>query len=641
MRNLPGRFLSDRCPPQTLQKVVKPVKAWHPYPTYEDRGAWECLPEGVRMAHIARAEQALADPWPHLPAVQYLNFARNGNRREYERPYFKRRDLVGRWALAECLENRGKYLDAIADGIWSICEESSWCVPAHIGVQERGTGLPDVSEPVVDLFAAETGALLAWVDYLLRDRLDSVSPLIRERIRREVNLRILTPTLERDDFGWMGFTSLPVNNWNPWVNSNWLTCALLLETDPQRRLAAVSKILESLDCFLVPYPRDGGCDEGPGYWGRAGASVFDALDLLFSVSGGQINLYDQPLIQEIGRFVYRAHIDGDYYVNFADAPARLTPDPMLVFRYGKRIGDPIMTAFGAWLADRKQVLAHGVTAEGDVAPSLGRVLPALFTLHQLPGEVAWPAYQRVVWLPDIQVMACRDVDGSPDGFYLAAKGGHNQESHNHNDVGHFLIYHDGKPLIIDVGVETYTRKTFSPQRYEIWTMQSAFHSLPSIDGIMQAPGIQYAAREVAFVDTQVQTGLTLDIAGAYPPSAGLVRWRRSVCLVSGQGVRVEDAWQMARSAAEIAFHLVTPCEVDLQHRGAVMLREAQLEDGRVSGTALIQFQADKMVVEVEKIVIEDPRLQFAWGHDLARLTFRYLTPPLDGEAVFEFRPIAP
>ena len=101
------------------------------------------------------------------------------------------------------------------------------------------------------------------------DRLDAVHPLVRERVRLEVDRRILTPNLERDDFWWMGFPR-EVNNWNPWINSNWLASALLLERDPGRRVRAVGKIARSLSRFIDAYPDDGGCDEGPGYWGRAG-----------------------------------------------------------------------------------------------------------------------------------------------------------------------------------------------------------------------------------------------------------------------------------------------------------------------------------------------------------------------------------
>ncbi len=636
MRTLPNRFLSKLYPHNVLKEIILPIAEWHPYPNVADRSTWEQLPERVKQAHLHQGEQALEVPWPHLEATNYLNFARNGDRRKYEKPYFLRRDILGKLALAECLENRGRFIDVAGNAIWSICEESSWCVPAHIGVQKNGSGLPDPDEPIVDLFAAETGALLAWVDYLLGSRLDRVSPLVRQRIRREVDRRILTPTLTRDDFGWMGFKSLPVNNWNPWVNSNWLACALLLESDPQRRLEAVWKILESLDCFVTPYPNDGGCDEGPSYWGRAGASLFDALELLLSVSGGKMNVYEDSRIQEIGRFVYRAHIAGNYYVNFADAPARLTPDPLLVFRYGKRIGDPKMTAFGTWLADRKQILALGVAPEGDVAPSLGRVLPALFHLNELSGEPASPPLLQEVWLPDIQVMACREEGGGTGGFYLAAKGGHNQESHNHNDIGHFIVYRDGKPVIIDVGVETYTRKTFSSKRYEIWTMQSDYHSLPSINGVMQSPGRSFAARAVDYQAGGSQTRLSLDIAGAYPPEAGLKRWLRTVTLQRGIGVEVTDSWVLEQPAQEIAFHLMTPCLVDTGEAGKIFLREAQIEEGRTSGSAQILYDAGRLAVKVDEMAIDDARLLPIWGKRLARITFVLQMPELEDQVEFRF-----
>ncbi len=183
-------------------------------------------------------------------------------------------------------------------------------MPAHVGAQKRGSGLPDVTEPTVDLFAAETGALLAWTDYLMGERLDAVHPLVRERLRLEVDRRILTPALERDDFWWMGFSPREVNNWNPWINSNWLASVLLLERDPERRVRAVRKIARSLDRFVDAYPDDGGCDEGPSYWGRAGASLFESLELLHAATGGRIDVYREPVVRAIGQYIARAYIAG-------------------------------------------------------------------------------------------------------------------------------------------------------------------------------------------------------------------------------------------------------------------------------------------------------------------------------------------
>jgi hypothetical protein len=80
--------------------------------------------------------------------------------------------------------------------------------------------------------------------------------------------KALIPYYERDDFWWMGFDSRPVNNWNPWTNHNMLTAILILEDDQQKKISNVEKVIRSLDSFVNIYPEDGGCDEGPSYWGR-------------------------------------------------------------------------------------------------------------------------------------------------------------------------------------------------------------------------------------------------------------------------------------------------------------------------------------------------------------------------------------
>lgn len=646
--NLPNRhprerYLSGRYNAKFLEQALLPCNQWRPYPDAQDRAAWQALPESVLRAHVTLGKTATQQAWPHLPALVYLQFARNGNRTNYETPYFLRRDILGLMLIAECMEGQGKFIEPVVDAIWSICEESSWCVPAHISTQTAGSNLPDTAEPIVDLFAAETAALLAWCGYLLKPAMDAVSPLVLERIRREVDARVLTPALERDDFWWMGFSPRSVNNWNPWINSNWLAAALLCEQNEARRQAAVYKILESLDRFITPYPKDGGCDEGPSYWGRAGASLFDCLELLHSATAGKIDVYDEPLIREIGRFIYRTHIAGDYYVNFADAPARLVPEPMVVFRFGRRICDEQMISFGAWLAGEMNLLKNGYGTGRHLTSNPGRVLPGLFALRDLSEVESHAPLLRDTWLGEIQVLTARDKPGTSQGLYLAVKGGHNDESHNHNDVGHYIVYIDGKPVIVDAGVETYTRKTFSSERYEIWTMQSGYHSLPTIDGVMQSPGREFTAKAVVCHIDDETTQLSLDISGAYPPEARLKRWLRTVSLVRGQYVEVVENFSLQAPVREITFNLVTPCrvvdksieETITKEPGRWRLDEAPLAQGLESGTGQVSYDASQLTVTHEEILLTDDRLTGIWGSRLARIVFHMPNPPLEGRVVFK------
>lgn len=632
-----GRFkLGELYPQEKVRQVLLSRQQWHPWPRCSEREKWEALPTEVGQDLVASGEAYLGYEWPALPATLFLEFARNGNRSRYEREHFARRSALTALVMAECVEGKGRFVDDIANGVWALCEESFWGVPAHVGAQEAGSGLPDTADPILALFVAETSESLAWTSYLLGEQLDKVSPLIRKRIAREIDRRVLTPCLERD-FGWMGFRGGRVNNWNPWCNSNWLVSALLIEPDEGRRVAAVAKIARSLDHFLDAYEDDGGCDEGPGYWGRAGASLYDCLDLMYSASNGAIDVYDKPLIQQIGRYIYRVHIADHYFVNFADASARGGIPESLVYRYGKSIGDEKMMGFAAAFFTDSGGMDEAF--EGRPGYGIGRYLAEIFGAAELDKAQAKLPLVRDVWMDGIEVMAARDREGSTKGLYVAAKGGHNAESHNHNDVGNFIAYFDGQPVIIDIGVETYSRKTFSSQRYEIWTMQSAYHSLPTIDGVMQAPGRQFAARDVHYTSDDSMAQLHMDLAGAYPEQAHLQSWDRTITLHRGRDVTIADRFVLTKPAQEMTMSLMTPCKAEIDRPGRIVLTGFDADEP----SAAVQVLYDEAVLTatIETIGVEDGRLRSVWPERIARILLKAKQPPQQDTWTLKIEPTNP
>ena len=411
-------MISESWSKQALSKALLPRDDWHPFPTASDRDAWKVIPEPIHRACLDRGSAALDHEWPQLPATLFLDFARTGNRRNYERPSFARRTTLCDLVVSECLEGEGRFVDDIVNGVWTICEESFWGIPACMYMQKPGPGLPDVEEPVVPLFVAETVALLSWTVYLLEPQLDAISPLIVDRIKVESQRRVLDPLLERDDFWWMGLADnvhpitgkkRRVNNWNPWIISNWLTAALILAETEADRIEHVAKAVRALDNFIDPYPSDGGCDEGPSYWGRAGASLFDCLELLRDATGGAIDVYDESKIREIGRFVYRAQIADRYFVNFADASALVLPSASITYLYGKRIEDTDLMDLGAWAAEQQRKDGKGSL------DSIGRALPAMFASAEILDRTPRQPLPRDVWLPEIEVFTARDVEGTSEG----------------------------------------------------------------------------------------------------------------------------------------------------------------------------------------------------------------------------------
>lgn len=617
--------LARTFPVGKLSEILIPRDRWHPFPALRDRERWQTLPKPVTTRLTALGEEALSKPFPPLPATLYLAYARNGNRSNFEAVYFERRTLLQNLALAECVEAKGRFLDAAADALWALCEESTWCLPAHVSVQKARVGLPDIDEPIVDLFAAETAVTVAWTLYLLGPELDRVSPQLRRRAELELKRRILTPVFERDDFGWMALNvtsqARRPNNWTPWISASVLTAALLNEPDAGRRVQIVHKMLRSLDGFLRFHPADGSCDEGPGYWGHAGGSLLDCLDVLHSATAGKLDVYGDPLVQEIGRFIYRAHIGRDYFVPIGDCAARFEPERGLVFRYGKRIDDSNLMALAA----------SGTSVESIFGGRfLGRQLNAVFDAADiLRFTPAAPPLLRDVWLgsEDLQLMAARAHAGSQEGLYVAAWGGHNAQSHNHNDVGNFLVFADGHPVIVDAGAPTYTAQTFSAKRYDIWAFQSAFHNLPTINGVMQTAGRQFAAHSVIRETNDSLAQLQMNLAQAYPAAARVKSWLRTVRLNRGRNVEIVEAFELTETSGETTLNLLTPLETDTAQPGLVTLRVAA-QNGRPSVKVRMEYDATKLAPSVERIALTDARLTKSWGTHLNRLLLRARSPAL-------------
>jgi hypothetical protein len=627
-------MLSDKYTVDDIRNSLIAREEWHPFPTRDEREGWEGLDEETRQGLIANGEAYLGHEWTVFRATQFMEMARTGLRSLYGSLRQPHRNALTALVLAECVEGKGRFLDDIVDGIWALCEESWWGKPWHLSRQKVGANLSNIDDPHIDLFVAETASLLSWTCYLLEPQINDWSAMIMPRVDHEMQERMLTPLLEREDYHWMGFKGRAgrglhrVNNWNPWIISNWVTSVLLMERDPERRVAGLHKTMRALDNFIDPYPKDGGCDEGPGYWGRAGASMFECLESYYGATNQKVDVYGDQLIKNIGTFITKVQVFENWFVNFADASALVNPSPFLVHQYGKRIGDKDLMSAGAYYALR------GRDRDGN-GGSIARQLPALFHGSEVEATEPRQPLPGYAWLPEIQVMTARDKAGSGDGLYVAMKGGHNSESHNHNDVGHFIVYTDGEPVIIDAGVEAYTGKTFSSERYDIWTMQSAYHSLPTINGVMQDPGIEFAAKDASSENDTEKASIALDIADAYPPEANLKTWRRNLTLTRGQEIHVVDQYELTEAANTIQLSLLTPCTVEVSE-GKITLGKRDLSEGRSAGEVCIHFDDKQMTVAVERKDLTDGKSLRYWGEYVSRILFTLVDPGSAGMVELRF-----
>ena len=559
-------------------------------PSAADREAWEQLPESLREELLALVRAYAGQPYPMRTASGFLAFVRSGSRTADEAPYFQRRRKLCAAVLGCCLDADAP-LDDVIDGVWCVCEETSWVISAHNVNPVPGAPkaaeypLPDPERPYIDLFSAQTAMILSLTARLLGSRLDQVSPLLCRRIRREISARVLRPFMETDDFWWMGVRRRDLNNWTPWILSNVMLSACLASMERGELAALLDRACRMLDRWLAVMPGDGGCDEGAGYWNMAGGSLLDCLELLERITEGRMTFWENEKLRNILRFPLLAEIGNGWFLNFADCDAKPLLSGERLQLAGEKLGDEALLDLGC---------RHRGTLDAQLSdtPHFGRLLSMLFHRPALRGS---PPEKGDVWLPDLQVRVVRR-----GALTLCCKGGHNGESHNHNDVGSFMLYADGEPVIVDAGNMTYTAKTFSDERYTLWNVRSAYHNLPMIGGCEQQPGRAFAASQTVCLPD----GLRLGLEKAYAPEAGVRRLERQL-LLTEQGCEIRDTCE-----------LISPRPVTwvfmLHHRPELSART-------LSAGPIGMEIPDGLACRVEEIPIADPRMARSFPGSLWRV----------------------
>ena len=623
--------------PDALSRAFDRVGELVAVPRLAPGGGAAGLPDELRAALSAPARSSAAVPLPFPLLSQYARYWRDGIRTDHEDDVRRLGVMTGEAVLAAVGTGETRWIDRAADGLMLLCELSTWCWVAHEEAHDRrGWVVPDRDSPVVDLGAAQTVQVLAWADLALGGALEERVPGLRARIRREARTRVFEPYLARRDWHWLHGAA---HNWTGWIHQHLVAASLMLlddEGDRADRDAILALSIAQLDRYLASFPADGGIDEGFSYFWNGACRLLEAIDLLIIASDGLLAreaVARIEVIEALLRFPQRMELGEGWFVNVADGPARPPAEQPwdVLHRWARALGAGDVAA---------QALAHrGSGASPLVHPQLGlgRVLVAC-------GDAAWreadgrdsrPVLPAETWLPEVQLLVARERGGESSGLALAVKGGHNDEAHNHLDVGSYLIALDGSPVLIDLGQPTYTALTFTERRYEIWTMTSSWHNLPEIRGEQQGVGERFRAVEVVAepgepdADTartpEPRTALGLELREAYPVAAGVLSWRRTASLDrEARTARISDAWELAPRAEHeegrpVVLHHVIAGD-PLEHAPGLLRVRA------LSGAvAELRWDPGLGAGVLARQQIHDPLLEASWGRAVHRLS-------LDGAA---------
>jgi len=564
--------------PSSIERALDETSSSLPFPPASDRAAWdevrEVIGNGRVSELVARAEANARTDVPGLPATLYLEFSRAGSREGYERPANRRRQMLSNLVLAECLEAEGRFLDPLLDVAWAICEESSWSWPAHQG------DLADMGYHIIDLSAAMTALYLAELDLLLGDRLD---PALAKRIRHEVDWRCLTPYLTRHDHWWLfDAPDRPVNNWTAVCNAGVAGAAIHLEPDAARLAEILARAARSLDDYLATFDEDGGSSEGPAYWSYGFGYYTVLAHLVGHRTHWKVDFFEGEHVRRIARFPSLTQLSPGLYVNFSDCDQHVGFVPAHLSYLSRRLD----------LLDLARLAREQPGGERD-----GELTWGLRDLFWRPDPVEGrfvPA--RHDWFGGMMWMVSREDPEDPGALALAAKGGHNGEMHNQNDVGNLIVHAGGESVIADIGRGRYTKAYFGPERYEHIVNSSLGHSVPVPNGQEQLPGDEHGAMLLEHRADDTADLVAFELRDAYPPGADLDSLMRTVVLRRGPPcarVELTDAVRFTTGPGSFESVLITFGVAEV-YPDSVLLRG-------VRGALRVYFDSEAVVPRVEVV----------------------------------------
>ncbi len=464
-----------------------------------NRLAWDKLARRAAFASVvSEAQKLAAEPVPELTDDLYLDYSRTGNRDRCQAVLFARNERLSTLTLAECLEDQGRFIKPIAATIAAMCAERTWVYPAHDGALNNFYG----RTVEIDLRATHVAWELATADFLLGDKFPADT---RRMIRENLKRRVFQPYHDmvegrREGMFWLRAT----HNWNAVCLAGVTGSALALEESPEERAWFIAAAEFYIRNFLKGFTPDGYCSEGLGYW-NYGFGHFTMLgETVRQATAGGVDLLANPAALAPALFPPRSEIINGVWPIIADCWP------------GSKPGDKI----SRYLAERLGLPVTGKREDVFCRPDRSLASTALYAFLPDPLPVAQRAPRTEdsplrTWFTNAGVLICRPAPKSKTKFAVALKGGHNAEHHNHNDVGSFSVVLGKTMVLCDPGAEVYTRRTFSPQRYESKVLNSFGHAVPVVAGQLQRTGADARAVVLRTKFTDQADTLVLDIRSAY------------------------------------------------------------------------------------------------------------------------------
>ena len=477
----------------------------------------------ARETIIERADNYMVTEPPVVKFSKIHLYVQNGNREIFERDHIEYETRLHALFLAYIITEDEKYLMPLADIIWNICDMESWSIPAHVSenlsIEERRRNL--------DLCSCIMGYRISEVIYFVGDKLPE---LVTKRAKAEVRFRIIDSfkVAKPERYFWL----TTHNNWAA-VCIAGVLCSYLYLAEESEIEEQLPGMMEIADHYLMGFEEDGCCTEGYGYW-NYGFSFFCVFaKMLADYTDGRINYFENEKVHKIAMFQQNILLNDHECLSFSDGGLTFEPYAWLSHFLKGIYPDMQLPA----LAD------ECITDYASAPLQQGTPIRYIFwTNPEFVGATLEPKshiFGNAEWFLH-----------HGNGYALGAKAGHNDEFHNHNDVGSFLISKGGRVTFCDPGGGEYTKDYFGKGRYSIFVTSGRAHSVPVINGEYQ----QFGKREGGVLIAD-EDRFKFSMKGGYVDESITALTRDFECLEDG--VRLTDCFEFSLAPTSLAERFVS------------------------------------------------------------------------------------
>lgn len=391
----------------------------------------------------------------------------------------------------------------MVDLIDLIAAENSWSAAGNL--------FDDPFKPAIDLQAAETGALFAWIYRRHGQKLNEISPRISITMLSEVRRRLLTPITVHTDYGFMnnrgGYPLL--------ILCDLLLGCLLLENLPSRRQGPVKTILRLLD-RLSSEPQTGmrSYDE---HLANA-CALADIARVIKRLTRGEFDMTTAAPPEGWLDDVLIPWVAGEYFIDPVCGGMKSTAAGMDIFRLGYLTRDKALCALGAQMNRLNERPCFSLT---------GRVLSLEYSRAAMD-ETAPPPKLRRAENESGSIMLSR-----VNGMLAAITRGAGRKN-----AGDITLFADAAPILIDAGGDV------------------VYRNLPSVNGMEMLSGTTPEILTERDFGAERDV-MSADLTPAYPRECLLAAYQRTLMTMrQDQSVRLVDAFEFIHPAEEICFRFV-------------------------------------------------------------------------------------